>query len=538
MQLHSRYAAIRRPDVMKAQVRAVENPFEGAQTALHALTRQLRSPETLAMTHAEVEALIEHNGREVLRQLLQGYIDLRGLGDVGAAVVGADGKRRTHKHLSSRRLESIFGEVVVTRLGYGSRGAESLFPLDAALNLPPELYSHGVHRRIAVAAARASYNEAVGDLSETTGATVPKRQAEQLAARAAADFDDFYAEREARAAAEVEATGDILVLTVDGKGVVMRKQDLRAATRQAAAGRKRKLSKRLSKGEKRNAKRMATVAAVYTIAALSRTAEDIVGELGREPATGRKPRPRPEHKRVWASIEKPVEEVIEAMFEEGLRRDPERRKTWVALVDGNKTQIRLLRRCARQRGITLVVVLDVIHVIEYLWRAARVFHDEASREAEQWVHERLVRILQGQSSAVAGGIRRSATKRGIPVEQRKPADTCAQYLLNYRGCLRYDTYLEHGFPIATGVIEGACRHLVKDRMDITGARWSLRGAEAVLRLRSLRASGDFDAYWRFHEERERLSNHDVNYDGCVAPALGRPEPGRARLRLTVIQGGG
>lgn len=522
----------------RAQSTVVENPFDGAERALGALTERLQGVEARAMTHGQVEALIHHDGLEILRQLLQGHIDLRGLGDVGPAVVGADGVRRTHKDVSMRRLESIFGEVTVTRVGYRLPGVGSLFPLDAELNLPPELYSHGVRRRTAVLVAKASFDEAVSDLSETTGASVPKRQAEQLAARAAVDFDDFYAERESAAQSGSAATSDLLVMTADGKGVVMRKEDLLPATRKAAETRQHKLEKRISKGEKRNAKRMAIVAAVYTVAPHQRTAEDIVHELKGSAAEPRPKRPRPEHKRVWASIEKTPKQVIDAAFHEGLKRDRERKKTWVALVDGNKTQIKLLQAGAKRYALTLVILLDVIHVIEYLWRAARVFHEETSKEAEQWVNERLLEILRGKSSAVAAGMRRSATNRGLAEDARKPVDTCANYLLKYRQYLRYDVALAAGFPIATGVIEGACRHLVKDRMDLTGARWSLLGAEAVLQLRSLRASHDFDAYWRFHEARERTSQHDVNYAGAsVPPPLPVPRSRPRRPDLRVVQGG-
>ncbi len=120
-------------------------------------------------------------------------------------------------------------------------------------------------------------------------------------------------------------------------------------------------------------------------------------------------------------------------------------------------------------------------------------------------------ILEGKSSLVAAGMRRSATKRKLSSEERKSVDTCARYLLNNSAYLKYDEYLKLGLPIATGVIEGACRHLIKDRMDITGARWSLKGAEAVLRLRSLYISGDWHEYWRFHSQQEHRRNHRCLY---------------------------
>ena len=163
-------------------------------------------------------------------------------------------------------------------------------------------------------------------------------------------------------------------------------------------------------------------------------------------------------------------------------------------------------------GIELTIVLDVIHVLEYLWKAGQaVLGAQDNAAVEAWVTERAKRILEGQSSAVAAGIRRSASARGLRGDRRKVVDTCCRYLLNHRNELRYHEFLRDGLPIATGVIEGACRSLVRDRMDITGARWGLPGAEAVLKLRSLRSSGDFDDYWTFHQRCELERNHLGSY---------------------------
>ena len=144
-----------------------------------------------------------------------------------------------------------------------------------------------------------------------------------------------------------------------------------------------------------------------------------------------------------------------------------------------------LTKRANKQQISLTIILDIIHVIEYLWKAAFVFHSPTSQQAEDWVSACLLRILQGKSSSVAAQMRRRATWLQLSAKKRSPVDKCANYLLNNRDYLRYHDYLAEGFPIATGVIEGASRNLIKDRMDLTGARWSLQGAEAVLRLRSL-----------------------------------------------------
>jgi hypothetical protein len=426
--------------------------------------------------------------------------------------------------LSARPLLLLFGAVEVPRLAYQAPEVEGLHPMDAALNLPEELYSHGVRRRVAVEIAKSSFDETVAHLAATTGAPVPKRQVEELTVRAAQDFEDFYATRELAA----EKTDDLMVLSFDGKGIAMRHEDLRPATKKAADTRPHRLETRISKGEKRNRKRMAEVAAVYTIAPWIRTPMDVLHSLRplRDTAVER---PRPVAKRVWASVEHEPAHVIGAAFDEAFRRDPEQRRRWVVLVDGNKDQLRWVKKAAKRRRARITIVLDVIHVLEYLWKAAYCFFADGTKEAEDWVQRRLEGLLLGRSGGeIAAVIRQRADQLGLPEDKRAGADSCADYLVKYTRLLHYDRALASGLPIATGVIEGACRYLVKDRMDRTGARWSLAGAEAVLRLRALRASGDFDAYWEFHLAKEHRRNHRERYAGGDIPS---PLPAsRPRLR--------
>lgn len=506
--------------MITAQFLADEKVFSRSEEKFSELKAKLLAQETRILSHSDLEDLIERDGREVLRSLLQDHLTLRANQErqngLDRSVIGTDGKSRPYARPSERGLMSIFGSVRVERDAYGNHDATNLHPVDAGLNLPREVQSHGVQRRLAVEVSKTSFDETVNAIRSNTGAVVGKRQIEQLAARAAEDFDLFYQGREIANGRVVAQSGSILVITVDAKGVVMHKEDLREATRKAAEKRRHKLDKRVSPGEKPDRKRMATVAAVYTVKPFPRTVEDIIGELrGVEEATRKAERPRPESKRVWASLVKEPEEVIEEAFEEALRRDPDRTKRWVAVVDGQKSQIKILRRCAKKHGVSLTIVLDVIHVLEYLWKAAWVFCAKGSSQAQAWVTERFAEVLRGKASYVAAGVRRSATLRRIPKHKRKAADTCAKYLLGYRKLVRYDQYLSDGLPIASGVIEGACRHLIKDRMDLTGARWRLKSAEAVLRLRSIRSSGDFDDYWRFHLDQERERNHTSHYAGAV-----------------------
>ncbi|MGH7383300.1 MAG: ISKra4 family transposase [Candidatus Methylomirabilales bacterium] len=487
-------------------IRSLEE-FSAARKQFNFLVSRLQSEEMGRMEHGEVEATIAHEGTELLRRLLQGHLDLRAKAEERRVeVAGADGVLRRHCRASERGLMSLFGAVEVRRLGYGAPGRRSLCPLDAELNVPPDTYSHGLRRRVSEEAAKSSFDEAVLSVARTTGGHVPKRQAEEMVATVAQDFEAFYQTREITA---LEDTTDPLIMSLDGKGIVMRREGLREATRKAAEREHHKMKTRLSAGEKRNRKRMATVATVYSIEPHQRTAETIMGV---EEETEKAPKPRARNKRVWASVRREAQAVTEEVFEEALRRDPNQQRPWVMLVDGQPQQLKHIEVCTTRHAVEVILILDFIHVLEYLWTAAFCFYAKGSEDAEAWVLERALQILHGKASDVAAGMRRSATLRGLRRPTRKGVDACADYLLKYRHMLRYDEYLAQGLPIATGVIEGACRYLIKDRMDITGARWGLERAEAILKLRSLRSSGDFDLYWEFHKTQELARNHTSRYE--------------------------
>ena len=502
-----------------------QDAFAVADEFYAAFKEKLESPDAWQMEHSEVEKVIQTYGRELMRRLFQAHLGLRAHTEGDARevgpVVGVDGVERRHRRSTTQRENtSIFGKVTVNRAGYNAPGSSSLFPLDAELNLPDDSFSHGMREHVAREVAKNSYEEAVETISRMTGVELGKRQAEQLAGKAARDFEEFYATREEVARSEQEATGELMVLSVDGKGIAMRPEGLREKTRKEAEKWMKEPGppKKQLKRNKRHTKRIATVGAVYTVKPYVRTPEDIMHNLqGVTDVSEKRRRPRPEHKRVWASITARPEEVVADAFDEGVRRDPEGKKRWVALVDGNESQLDALERQARKRNLVLTIILDIIHVIGRLWEAARVLSGQSKGERQQWVVERVLNILRGKCTDIAAGMRRSATLRGISQRERKPVDLCADYLLKYQDYLRYDEYLAAGLPIATGVIEGACRHVVEDRMGITGARWSLDGAEAVLRLRALHASGDFDDYWRFHLEQERQLNHVMLYEGEPPP---------------------
>lgn len=489
--------------------------FSAARTSFDDLLEKVGALDTMQLGHDEVEKLVETKGRDVLRQVFQGHLDLRAALETGReAPRGLDGADRLHRRRLQRPLQSIFGDNRVVRLNFTSKEASGgLRPLDAELNLPEESYSLGLRRLCCTFGMDLSYDAALDKLNDATGVHVPKRQMEELIVRAARDFDAFYAtmQRQRLARPPQDDSGrPLLAISTDGKGIVMRPESLRSATRKKAERDQHKLATRLSAGEKRNRKRMAEVASVYDIERQPRGPDDILPR--HDPEQGEKsPRPRAQNKRVWASVDKPLKAVVQQAFDEAQSRDPEHQRDWLYLVDGNKEQIRMAKNLAALHGVRLVIIIDFIHVLEYLWKAAWCFFDKGDPKVEAWVLERARAILDGKVSSVAAGIRRAATKRGLAPGKRKGVDDCADYLLNNKDMLKYDVYLAAGYPIATGVIEGACRHLVNDRFGITGARWGLQGAEAILRLRALRSSGDFDEYWRFHRRQELERNHLVRF---------------------------
>jgi hypothetical protein len=199
------------------------------------------------------------------------------------------------------------------------------------------------------------------------------------------------------------------------------------------------------------------------------------------------------------------------VFDHAEARDPAHVRTWVVLVDGARHQLDLIHAEAARRGVRIHLVIDVIHVLEYLWKAAWCLHAAGDPAAEDWVATHALTVLAGHVEDATAVIDAQATAVGLARDRRGGVDACIRYLRGNAAFLRYDQALASGWPIATGVIEGACRHLVGDRLDITGARWGLPGAEAVLTLRAVVTNGDFDAYWRFHLAQEHRRVHQTRY---------------------------
>jgi hypothetical protein len=481
-----------------------EESFARSREAFAQAEQWLAGPAAAGLDHAAVEEQLAARGREIQRLLFQDYLDARAAAEPRLAqVTGPDGiARRRAEREHARALASIFGPVVVSRIAYRAPGAANVHPADEQLSLPPGKHSQGLAKMTAAAAARGPLEQACAQVRAATGGKLGTRQCQQLAQAAAADFDDFYASRRPPPG---PAPGGVLVLEVDGKGVAMRPGQLRPRSELLARKAVPKQDGRLSRGEVRTRKRIAEVGAVFTITPVPRTAEGILGPGPRPPG------PRAAGKWLTASITDDAASVVAAAFAEAARRDPAGELTWIALADGNKDQIRWIRARAAARGITVTVICDLIHVLEYLWDAAWCFFPEASPDAGPWVRDRAAAILDGSAAAVAAALRADITAAGLGAAKRKTAEKTARYLEAKAPFLDYPTALAAGWPISTGVIEGACRHLVKDRMAITGARWGTETAEAILKLRALQANGDFDEYWAYHLQREHERNYPRSY---------------------------
>lgn len=481
-----------------------------------------------AVTLEEMEGRVWERGRELLCGLVQLALDGQAEREVRLPqVTGTDGvTRRRAERGHGRPVVTRLGEVRVERIAYrsGVRGAGSLFPRDAVLNLPPCGYSWDLQRLAEMFARSVSYEQAHEFVLASTGVSIGKRQLEQITIAAAADAERFcqgrLPEQEREQAGEPEQ--DLgpgpgpglppLALSGDGKGVAMLPEARRRRTR-APEQKVRIFDKRAGTGEKKGCKRMAETGAVFDVIVPEgppRTPEQIMRP---DPGAGQKKPPRAQNRWYTCDITAGRDVTAGKIFDQADRRDPDHARTWIALLDGDNYQLGLFQAAAAARGITLEIVIDFIHVLEYLWKAAWCFHPPRDPAMEDWVIAQGLDILHGRTAEVIARIARLAADHPPRPgsEHAKNIAKTLSYLRNKQPFMDYPRALAAGWPIATGVIEGACRHLVQDRMGITGARWSLDGAQAMLWLRAINASGDTSAYWDWHITQERQRNHLSRY---------------------------
>ncbi len=504
-------------DVVPVEV-LEDRMFDEFREQMESMISWARTDAVLAMQHAPLEEQVLAQGFKAVQLLTEAHMMLRAAREQRRGdVIDAEGRTRVTAVTGQDHTRMmLFGPVRTSRIGYRRYHGENLYPQDADLNWAvSHSYSAGVTKRVARTAALLPFAQAADHITTTTPIKIGKRQVEALSTATALDFEAFYAAR--RPSARADGVG--LLITADGSALPVRPEALRPATAKAAADRAAGAGGwPEDPGQlRKSTKRSAELVCVADIPPVPRTAGDILaalfptpGNTGDKPARAR-PGPVAEGKTLFASVKAPIAQVVADGFVEAARRDPEHTRSWYAIVDGNNTQIEAIRSCATQHHVDVPILIDFIHVIQYLWKAAGSFFYPNDPAGRDWVEAQAAKILDGKARDVATGIRRRATRFGYSGKERDGADTCATYLEHKRDFLDYPAFLAAGRPVASGLIEGACRWLVKDRMEVTGARWGLEGAEAVLKLRALVGNGDFEDYFAYHLTQEKHRNHDSRY---------------------------
>ena len=427
---------------------------------------------------------------EIGRSLLEGYVAGYAQGDVGPALEqpGSILRRLDQPHV--RRYVSVFGELAISRYVYGTRETQKheVIPLDAILALPESEFSYVLQDWDQGFCVNSSYGQSRCQIERILRIGQSVLSLEQMNGQMAVAVEGFWASEPPPAS---ETEGPIMVLTADGKGVPMRRK----------GGCDKPV--RLKKGQKANRKRQACVGGVYTIEPFARTAEDVVNELLRDQRQDQ--RPRPQNKKLRAELTRPIDgqevngkDRIFGWFAEQIRcRNADPSKPIVCLMDGDRALWEKVKWLMGRVWVPILCILDVFHVLEYLWLAAYCFHPEGSAQAEAFVTDRLRRLLHGEAGYVIGGLRQMGTKHKLSKSKWEQLSKVITYLSNNQAYMRYDVCLSRGYPIGSGVVEGACRHLVKDRMEGTGMRWCISGAQSMLDLRAIHLNGDWEVFQKY-----------------------------------------
>ena len=430
------------------------------------------------------------------------FFSFQGTGDLGPSVTLPDGRVvNRFETLHTRPYLSIFGPFTLERAVYGSREGQKIdfIPLDARLSLPESKFSYLLQDWDQMIATEEPYNEVSSFLQRILGLTQHVDSLERMSRDMAQEADPFCWTCKTPPPAE---EGGILVETADGKGIPIR----RPADAPTIYDHQHR------PGPKPDRKKMATVGSVYTVDRYVRTPEDVVEALFRNPGEARPEsnRPRPCHKHGYARLfcETDDGEIVDGqagvfcwIADQVRRRDPNGTKEKVCIMDGEDS-LWNTKDLIQGWDFDSVNILDLLHVTPRLWKAAHIFHAKGSREAARFVRVRVLRVLQGETSSVIRGLRRMASAGKLSKSQRKDIRQICTYFEKNKHRMHYNEYLEKGYPIASGVIEGACRHLVKDRLERTGMNWTVPGAQAMLELRCIYINGQWEKFMKYRIARE------------------------------------
>jgi hypothetical protein len=466
---------------------------------LEVLTRALHEGTAVHLLESQLWDLALQLGQ----RSLAAFFDASGTGDLGATLTLPDGDDvQRLDQLHTRRYVSIFGVFRLARTVYGSREGQALefVPLDNRWQLPRSVFSYVLQdwdQALAVEQAFSQVNQTIARMLKLQQSV---DSLEGMTQQMAQDVGWF---RDLQGAPPPVEEGQIVVVTADCKGIVMRGQ----ATPTVCGGER-------PAGQRVNGKRMATVGAVYTVDPYRRTAADVVAALFRDPDYEAAPRPEPCHKRVWASLPQETPQprssiavVSDWLWWEFAQRNPQLQRPTVCLCDGQEA---LWQACAEAVvDPDRVNILDLLHVTPRLWQAAKLLYGEKGPEVVPFARQRVTQVLEGKVATVIRSLRRLGVQRRLKGAKKKALARICGYFQKNRSRMRYDEYLRAGYPIASGVIEGACRHLIKDRMERAGMHWTPAGAQAMLDLRSVWIGGHWEAFQQDRIEREtgRLYPH-------------------------------
>jgi hypothetical protein len=427
------------------------------------------------------------------RMSLQACIHAQGTGDLGETLTSDGRELKRLEGVYPRRYVSIFGDLSIDRTAYGSRPTQKLevVPLDSRLGLPDSDFSNLLQDWDQSFCVQGSYDQSRQSVQRILGLGQSIGSLETMSQTMSQDVPGFFEQQPAPPPADKDS---IMVLTADHKGVKMRRTEADGPTPKG----------RLKKGQKPGKKKMACVGGVYTIAPFVRTSEEVVNEVLRHDKQTQ--RPRPQNKRLRAELTqryegqeiKGTEFIFPWFAQEVAHRNPHGGLPVVCVMDGERKLWRILKSLFP----TVVCILDLYHVLERLWTVAYCFYPESSPEAKDFVEKRLKRLLEGKVGYVIGGFKQMGVKNKLSKTKQKKLNAAITYLENNRAFMKYDAYLAAGYPIGSGVVEGACRHVVKDRMEQTGMHWRVPGAQAILHLRALYINGDWDSFQQYRIERQ------------------------------------
>lgn len=448
----------------------------------------------------QVERGLWSSVRVLCHALMEGFVEAQGTGDLGPTIEHEGRTLRRLEQLHNRRYVSIFGELNIRRHVYGTRETQKheRVPLDARLNLPEGEFSYVLQDWAQHLCVRGPYQEACQTVQGILGLDPSVRSLETMNLHMSQPVESFH---QIKPPPPAQEEGEILVLTADCKGVPMRKEDLAAS----ATPKPRNRGGEGDKAKGPHGMRMACVGVVYTIAPFVRTPAEVVDEVMRQEAAQRRPRPR--HKEVRAELTRPIngkevngkDRIFAWLQHQVAIRNPVLDKPIVCVMDGERA---LWNALVRHDLKGVLCILDLFHVMQRLWTAAHCFHAEGSKEARAFVSQRLEKILQGKVGYVIGGLRGMGYKRRLKGAKLERLQAALGYLERNRRFMHYEEYLAAGYPIGSGMAEGACGHVVKDRMERTGMRWRVPSAQAMLDLRAIYASQQWDAFQSYRRDAE------------------------------------